>query len=86
MSGRSLADSPSFTPSQDPHHLEAYWSGKVHRFYRRDLHTLDIREGMMEVRARHMLSPPQQLMPLKAACRARTPQLLPEWHSASAAW
>ncbi|CAL8463939.1 g3474 [Coccomyxa elongata] len=34
--------------SEDPHHLEAYWSGKVHRFYRRDLHTLDIREGMME--------------------------------------
>ncbi len=42
-----------FHTSQDPHHLEAYWSGKVHRFYRRDLHTLDIREGMMEVRAAH---------------------------------
>jgi hypothetical protein len=41
---------PSLYPVQDPNHLEAYWSGKVHRFYRRDLHTLDIREGMTEVR------------------------------------
>ncbi|CAK0786391.1 hypothetical protein CVIRNUC_009604 [Coccomyxa viridis] len=34
--------------SDDPGHYEQYWRDRVHTFYRRDLHTLDVSEGMTE--------------------------------------